>query len=949
MRTTATIAILLAVLFAGNLFAEFPRQKPEKHMFHCPANSENVIKPFSRTAYETREREYTINNIVSETSSDDIESIQTGTNIINISSDITSNTIWTSNNTYHILNPIEVNGAMLVIEPGTTVTFAGGGSDAGIKVLNGGTLIARGTPGNPILFTSDSSTPDYDDYYCPAFIEETASETTQITYCIFEWAYAGIILIDRDLDTDIENNYFMACVWGIIEYGPKHTDIINNLCFGSEYCGIYLSMASPYGAADANSHILIQNNTCDYYQERGITVYGVDDCNYAGFVELKNNIVSEASDYGISLWDCLYVTATNTGYYNNYADKNFDFPEYDPVEAVSNPYIEGPGGLDYCYLNQSCPFIDAGYEYIEETRLIGMTTAVDGVPDGNKIDIGFHYPNWDYSNAGTTTLQADFDNSLRVDYNDLAMFADYWLFDYNEAEQAWLRDFDDSGKVDYGDLMVISKYWLEPFDFIDFADFASEWQKEVDDRLYDGRFDLYYDGIVNFRDFAGLANEWQMTAEGNPAIVVSVMGDVNNLKGEVGVSVGGCPYSTSTAFIIMDGQLIDETDYRADEGEPGITINTPSYLNGSHLLKAVVIDHNRRITVSENLVADFNNPVHCLNLEDTYEPNKPLRLLGLSATGNNLQIKLSKWNGDLVWSQQTSGNLDINIPGSALAGQIYDVSIEQESGEMQLMDSGESWEQTWKKVINKKYNLNDGSYIFAIFIPDAWGCDPPLYIPQNSANARKRTVAAIVNGCETMGIPYIVLYGDNCTWDNFAQVLSLPNVFNVYIVSRGASSLPGAYVDQRTFFKLSGGHNVVSYIDSSEPLGGGWDNNPKVHSMASLGFGDTAKFKLVWIDVCLNGLFDDMAKAWMKFDIPTLKSLYVSWESLIGLDNDSDFCLWSTFFWGHSEGFGLYGANTFFYALGRVHLYVHGADVINGKVTPYGDTGVRFTGHRIDP
>jgi hypothetical protein len=897
MRTKAIVSILWIVLIVNNIYAVSAPQKPEKHLIHCPASSESGIEAFNRTTYEARAKEYAIDSIVSETANNDIGQMQTGLNVIDISSNITSNTIWTSNNTYHILNPIEVNGAMLVIEPGTTVTFAAG-TDAGIKVLNGGTLISRGTPDNPILFTSDSPSPWMDDYYYAAYIDETASTATQITYSIVEWAYSGIALFNIDLDTNIENNYLMACVWGIVEYGPKHTDIINNLCFGSEYCGIYVSMKSLYGEADANSHILIQNNTCDYYQERGITVYGADDFDYAGLVELKNNIVSGSSEYGISLWDCLYITAANNGYYNNYVNKNEDFPEYDPVEAVSNPYIEGPGGLDYCYLNQNCPFIDGGLEYIEETALIGKTTAVDGTPDSNKIDIGFHYPNWNYSNAGATTLQADFDNSLQVDYNDLAFFADYWL---------------------------------EPFDFIDFADFANQWQKEVDDRLFDSRPDLNKDDIVNFRDFAIFADEWRITAEGNPAIFVSVIGDTNNLKGEVGISVGGCPYSTSTAFIFMDGQLMDETDYNADEGAPGITINTPSYLNGSHSLKGVIIDHNGLITLSGNLAVDFNNSVYCLNLEDTYEPNKPLRLLGLNATENNLRVNLSKWNGDLVWSQQTSGNLDINIPGNVLAGQIYDVSIEQEINGLLMLDS--SWEPIWERAIAAKYDPNK-PHQFAIFLPSAWGWSFPAELyPSNSINSRKRAVAAMANYCDNAGIPYIILYGDNCTWDNFVKVLANPTVCYAYVVSMGASSIYNTEIQQsvqRTWFKLSNG-KVLSHINSGEEWGS------KIHSMASLGYGDTNKFKLVWIDICLNGLFDDMANAWIKDEGQTYGALFVSWWGLIQSDDDSDFCSWTKFFWDDPDGWGVGGSNTYFQAFTRAQIEVHDGAWISGKVKTYGN------------
>jgi hypothetical protein len=52
------------------------------------------------------------------------------------------------------------------------------------------------------------------------------------------------------------------------------------------------------------------------------------------------------------------------------------------------------------YLRQACNFINAGYEYIEQTHPISKTTAVTGFPDSNYTDLGLHYPNWKFSNAG---------------------------------------------------------------------------------------------------------------------------------------------------------------------------------------------------------------------------------------------------------------------------------------------------------------------------------------------------------------------------------------------------------------------------------------------------------------------------------------------------------------------------------------------------------------------
>jgi hypothetical protein len=52
------------------------------------------------------------------------------------------------------------------------------------------------------------------------------------------------------------------------------------------------------------------------------------------------------------------------------------------------------------------------------------------------------------------------------------MFAGYWLYDYDENYQRWGWDFDDSGVIDFNDLAVIADYWLTYFNFRGYADFA---------------------------------------------------------------------------------------------------------------------------------------------------------------------------------------------------------------------------------------------------------------------------------------------------------------------------------------------------------------------------------------------------------------------------------------------------------------------------------------------
>jgi hypothetical protein len=360
--------------------------------------------------------------------------------VVIVDSDITSNTIWTADNTYHVVANINVQ-ALLVVEPGTVVAFA---YDTGMFINNGGTLISCGTPDNPVIYTSDSEYPDYADYYCPIYIEETASSLTKVAYSCIEWAYAGIVILNKKLDTNIENNYFYSNVYGIVEQGIDHTDITNDLFYGSAYGAIEIYMESLSGEASSDSQIYIQNNTCDYSpQWDGISVYGVPEAEDAGFVFLGNNLVSNNGRYGLVLANgYMYASVLNTGYYGNAYNKNWEFEEENPVIETDWPYRDGTGYLPICYLDQNCGFINAGYEYIEQTHLIGMTTDTDDSPDCNKTDIGFHYPNWNFSNAGNAT---DLNSDLIVDFKDFAILANGWQTAYDMADLAtmaseWLRD-----------------------------------------------------------------------------------------------------------------------------------------------------------------------------------------------------------------------------------------------------------------------------------------------------------------------------------------------------------------------------------------------------------------------------------------------------------------------------------------------------------------------------
>lgn len=113
----------------------------------------------------------------------------------------------------------------------------------------------------------------------------------------------------------------------------------------------------------------------------------------------------------------------------------------------------------------------------------------------------------------TAKGSADFDNSLTVDLNDLKLFTDYWLYDYNDNRKCASWDLSANGQIDFYDLNAFVEQWLLPYDFGDFSDFGHFWGRTVDYRFEDTRFDLTGDGFVNMKDFSSFASEWMTTKD----------------------------------------------------------------------------------------------------------------------------------------------------------------------------------------------------------------------------------------------------------------------------------------------------------------------------------------------------------------------------------------------------------------------------------------------------
>lgn len=752
-------------------------------------------------------------------------------NIIIVDANIVSNQLWTADNIYLIDDIINVQ-ALLVIEPGTEILLTVDGS---LHVDNGGTLISVGEPDNPVIYSSPYYDPSPFDYcYIAISVEETASPLTRIEYSFIEYAFGGIMTDNIRLERPIQNNYLFSNVYGIYEYGTRHTDIVNNLFLGCHQSSIEIYMESYDGAGDANSIVFIVNNTCDWYQKNGITVHGVDDADNAGTVVLGNNIVTRATSCGLKfVEEYLSWFVYNTGYGENYINKNFDFEEYDPVQVEDNPYWIGPGLYDYDFLDQNCAFIDAGYEYIEETTLIGKTTDINSAPDCNKIDLGFHNPNWNYSNAGDTSLKADFDNDYTVDLNDLTNFADYWLYDYEQNYRRWYWDFDDSAAIDFNDMKIITDYWLEYFDFYDYADFASFWQQRVDYRFQNTKYDLNDDDLVDFKDFAVLASEWQKIGDAEPNIQLEIYGDFN--EGYIDVGISGFTPTVIRTYFLIDGQYVGEIPFFQTGQTLGYDVSVLG--SGPHELKAVSLTNNREVICSDLSAKTFNRSLNYCFLPDVYEPNSPLHFTAINSEIGNVSINVYANGGNLIWSESYNDGNSFSgvIPAEITRQYEFDyITFKNNSGRFLA-----------KKTSDPAPNTA-GNIQALIILPD-------LMIRLYDF----RTISQVQSAFKSRGIEYAKLSGKAATYDKVAWYAKNKIIKYIYVDAHGNYQLDDGGM-LRTLTWLNDGPvasiKKSDFIDPNdappwcEYMWAYWEIS--LNSFAKMGFGF---LEFAYFDTCYGG------------------------------------------------------------------------------------------------
>ena len=116
---------------------------------------------------------------------------------------ITTSTTWSlAGSPYVVQGAVSVGtGATLTVAAGVQVRFAYGTE---LNVVDGGSLVALGSAGQPIVFTSDAASPARGDWY---YIRAFAGARLRLTHCEVAWAGRGnySALVVYATDTEIRN------------------------------------------------------------------------------------------------------------------------------------------------------------------------------------------------------------------------------------------------------------------------------------------------------------------------------------------------------------------------------------------------------------------------------------------------------------------------------------------------------------------------------------------------------------------------------------------------------------------------------------------------------------------------------------------------------------------------------------------------------------------------
>jgi parallel beta-helix repeat protein len=200
---------------------------------------------------------------------------------------------------------VPVNEA-LTIEPGVIVKF-----HDNMSLFVEGALVAVGTPTNPIVFTSNSSSPDRASWWFIQFNETSNDAASRVEHARIEYALHGLHL--RETSIPIEHVTFYRNGDGIRLVGSD--SLVQNNTFEDNWYGLYCTQGCHVVARDntftgnVDTSILVINATAEIVNN---TIVDVDCgiCLEQAHADIRSSWI-ENTHGGIVLSDQSSSTASN--------------------------------------------------------------------------------------------------------------------------------------------------------------------------------------------------------------------------------------------------------------------------------------------------------------------------------------------------------------------------------------------------------------------------------------------------------------------------------------------------------------------------------------------------------------------------------------------------------------------------------------------------------------
>ncbi|WHI49142.1 right-handed parallel beta-helix repeat-containing protein [Microbulbifer sp. VAAF005] len=299
---------------------------------------------------------------------------------------LTEDTTLLADTTYTLVSSLHVkSGVTLTIEPGARIEVGGRFS---LKVY--GTLDAQGTSDNPIVFTSDESTPSVGDWFG---IVAQSGGTVNLDYVTIEYGDYGLYAASGSTFSLNNSTLQHFDESGVYAYNASGS-VSNSTIQYAENAGVYL-----YGVADVtvSDNAVIDNkygfyikgysgtattptitgNTVTGSSSYGFYLYGVKDAGYDPQPTITGNSIYSNSSYDLytNYYESGVLTVNATGNWWNTTDPGDIGPEvYDYNDSTSyRPIVDFSGFLD---AEDGSAVIDNGLiGYLtEDTTLLADTT-----------------------------------------------------------------------------------------------------------------------------------------------------------------------------------------------------------------------------------------------------------------------------------------------------------------------------------------------------------------------------------------------------------------------------------------------------------------------------------------------------------------------------------------------------------------------------------------------